>query len=134
MADKVAEKNEKAVKKLKEVNAKLDKLTDLVETLAIKFNNMSTVGGKKKKAKKDPNAPKKAKNGYMFYCQEFRSEVSKEKDEAGNQIKSTEVVKRLAKRWSSEKNDVKAKYEKMAVADKERYEKESKEYNEKKKQ
>ena len=70
--------------------------------------------------KKKKSGPKKPKSSYMFFCQEERKNVVKEKPE----LSAKEVLVELGSRWKSLKesnpNKIK-KYETMASKDKERY-------------
>lgn len=52
-------------------------------------------GPRRKKAKKDPNAPKRAQNAYMFFVNEFRETVKAE----GGPTKPTEVGKLAGEKW-----------------------------------
>ena len=70
----------------------------------------------KHKKKKDENAPKKPKSGYMFFCVDKRAEVI----ESG--VKGREVFTALGKRWKLLKDSKKKKYSEMAAEDKKRYE------------
>ena len=74
---------------------------------------------KKVKKEKDPKAPKKNQNSWMHFCNETRA---KHPD-----VKHT--VAALKVMWAD--LDDKSEYEEMAKADKERYLKEKKEYEEK---
>lgn len=79
---------------------------------------------KEKKAKKvkDPNAPKKPTNSYMFYSKHMRSE-------AGEDVKFS--AKQLGVMWkevSSDEPETKAKFDEMAKEDLERYNTEKEEY------
>jgi hypothetical protein len=81
------------------------------------------------KKKKDPNAPKRGKSAYMFFCQEYRAKVKEEMDDP----KPTDVTSELGRRWNELKTDKKKKkelekFEKMAAEDKERYQEEMAEY------
>ena len=82
------------------------------------------------KKRKDPNAPKRGKSAYMYFCAEYRSVV---KEDLGDEAASKDVTTELGKRWTEMKTDKKKakelkKFEKMAADDKERYEKEKAEY------
>lgn len=97
-----------------------------------KINEMLTkyLGDKLKvKAPKDPNKPKRSKSGFMFYCDEHRPPLLQKAKKGGKKVNIGEISKALGKSWGKLKN--KSKYEKLAAADKERYEKEIAEYNEK---
>jgi hypothetical protein len=98
----------------------------------------ATVGEKKKRApagsgkKKDPNAPKKPKSAYIFFCSEWRETVKAELTEANDEAPSSpEVTSELGVRWNDLKNstnpkdvEIFKKYEDMASGDKTRYEEE----------
>lgn len=81
-------------------------------------------GGLRTKRKKDPNAPKKWKTGYILFCLDKRQEV---KDENPN-MKATEITKELGARWNALGDKNKKKYEKLSVKDKVRYQKEMENY------
>ncbi|CAJ0946642.1 unnamed protein product, partial [Mesorhabditis belari] len=75
---------------------------------------------KKQRAKKDPNAPKRGKSGYMFWLADNRARLTK----PGMAV--TEVSKAAGVEWNNLKD--KTKWEKLATADKARYEKEKAAY------
>ncbi len=90
--------------------------------------------GKKVKAKKDPNKPKKAKNAYMFYSAEKNAEVktklSTEQDDGTLKApKGSEVAKAVGKMWQDLSEAEKQPYVLMYTKDKERYEAEMEAYN-----
>tara|TARA_B100000497_G_scaffold9339_1_gene10167 strand:- start:653 stop:1513 length:861 start_codon:yes stop_codon:yes gene_type:complete len=68
--------------------------------------------------------PKRAKSGYLFFCDANREKVQKS---LGKDAKATEITKQLGALWNEAKasNSI-AKYEKLAKSDKERYESEKK--------
>jgi hypothetical protein len=72
----------------------------------------------KKKAKKDPNAPKKGLSAYMFFAKEMREKIKEENPEAT----FGEIGKLLGEAWAEQED--KSKYEKLAKEDKKRYESE----------
>ena len=77
----------------------------------------------RKTSDKDPNAPKRAKSAYIFFCAAMRPQV---KDELGEEGKSL-IMAELGKRWKELKEDNDRageldKYTKMAADDKARYE------------
>ena len=79
----------------------------------------------RKTSDKDPNAPKKGRSAYIFFCAAIRPQV---KEELGEEGKSS-IMAELGKRWKELKEDDEreeelAKYTKMAADDKARYEKE----------
>ena len=69
---------------------------------------------KKTKAKKDPNAPKKAASAYLFFCKEARVELKA----AG--ITGKEVMVKMGEMWRQEGLD-KSGYTAKSDADKARY-------------
>ena len=77
--------------------------------------------------KKDPNAPKRGKSGYLYFCSEFRAKI---KQELGADAKATDVTRELGVKWNIMKGSTKAAdkkmivgFNKLAAADKERYQK-----------
>ncbi|KAG7356185.1 HMG high mobility group box-containing protein [Nitzschia inconspicua] len=84
--------------------------------------------GKKKKAKKDPNAPKGAKGAYTFFMQEYRDKI---KDESPD-LSFGEIGKALGEKWKVIGAEEKAKFEEMAKKDKERHKREMAEHKAKK--
>jgi high mobility group protein B1 len=89
----------------------------------------SKKGSKKKKSDKDPNAPKKNKTAYIYFCSDKRADA---KSELGD-VKTTEVTSHLGKMWNelkedNDRSDELEKYTKLAADDKSRYEEEIKNY------
>ena len=83
----------------------------------------------RKTSDKDPNAPKKCRSAYIFFCSAMRPQV---KEELGDEGKSL-IMSELGKRWKELKEDEDreeelAKYTKMAAEDKTRYEEEKKDH------
>ncbi|KAH8089269.1 high mobility group box domain-containing protein [Filobasidium floriforme] len=76
------------------------------------------------KAKKDPNAPKRGLSAFMFYSTAQRENVKK--NNPG--ISFGEIGKQLGQQWREMTAQEKAPYEKQAAADKERAEREKKQY------
>ncbi|XP_024986699.1 FACT complex subunit SSRP1-like isoform X2 [Cynara cardunculus var. scolymus] len=79
---------------------------------------------KKQKKKKDPNAPKRAMSGFMFFSQLERENVKK--DIPGIAFK--EIGRVLGERWNKLSAEEKAPYEARAQADKKRYQSEISDY------
>jgi len=74
---------------------------------------------------KDPNAPKRPKSSYLFFCEEKRSKVK----EANPDMKATEVTKELGRMWREEVSEKeKKKYEKKAETAREEYKEAMSEY------
>ncbi|KAK0407736.1 hypothetical protein QR680_003557 [Steinernema hermaphroditum] len=77
---------------------------------------------KKRKKEKDPNAPKKALTSYLLWFNENRRYIHKEGDSVAD------TAKRAGQMWKEVSAEDRASFEKQAKADKERYEREMKEY------
>ena len=78
-----------------------------------------------KKKKKDPNAPKKPKSSFMYFSNAKRAEVKAANPEAS----FGDIGKLLGNEWKQLSNDAKTEYEKLAEADKVRYQKEMENYS-----
>ncbi len=88
---------------------------------------------KSKKTAKDPNAPKKAKNAYMFFSSEKNAEVktklSTEQDDGTLKApKGSEVAKEIGKMWKVLSEAEKLPYQEMHSKAKAKYEEEMKVY------
>lgn len=81
----------------------------------------------KKKKKKDPNAPKKNLNAWMFFIQQVRPSVMAELGEDGKRVAT--VTKVVGDRWSKMTPEEKAPYEALAEEDKKRYAEDMAAYN-----
>jgi len=79
--------------------------------------------GVKKKKKHDPNAPKRSRSAYIFFCETHRKDV---KETLGELAGVTDIVKELARRWRECED--KTEYETKAAQDKIRYAEEMKNY------
>jgi hypothetical protein len=77
------------------------------------------------KRKKDPNAPKKWKTGYILFCVDQRDKLKKENEG----LSATEVTSRLGALWKNLSDKEKSKYEESSKKDKNRYENEMQSYN-----
>jgi len=82
----------------------------------------------KKKKKKDPNAPKRPRSAYLYFCNAHRKDVSKKYPKEG----ITDIAKRLGALWHKTSAKDKKQFEDKAKKDKERYVKEMKAYSKKK--
>jgi len=76
---------------------------------------------KKVKKKKDPNAPKKGKSGYLFFCAAMRPQLK------NDGVTGKDVMVKLGAMWKESALD-KGPYNEMAVADRVRYAAEMKAY------
>ena len=82
----------------------------------------STPSGKKTR---DPNAPKRGKASYIFFCVENREKVK----QSNPDMEAKDIIKELGRIWRSEVSEKdKLRYNNMSVQDKSRYEEESKDY------
>ncbi|VDP02661.1 unnamed protein product [Soboliphyme baturini] len=79
---------------------------------------------KRKRGKKDPNAPKRALSAFFFFSQGKRPEVQKGHPD----YKVGQIAQELGRMWKELTDEQKKKYEEMALRDKLRYENEMKDY------
>ena len=91
------------------------------EAAAAKFKAPKTKGSKKKK-EKDPNAPKRSKSSYLYFCEEVRAGLRQENPG----LSLTELSRELGRRWGEVRD--RTKYEAMAREDRARYAGEKEEY------
>ena len=77
-----------------------------------------------KKKKKDPNAPKRNMSAYFIYSNEVRESVRSENPDA----KFGDIAKIISKQYKQLSEKELAVYNKKAAADKERYQREMKDY------
>ena len=78
---------------------------------------LNKVINKTNKPKKDPNAPKKGMSAFMYFSRDNRDKVKSDNPD----ITFGELGKELGQRWRALSDKEKAKYQKMAEKDKERY-------------
>lgn len=86
--------------------------------------------GKKKRAKKDPNAPKKPLSSFMLFSKDKRAEILKKQPSLKSDI--GKVGKMIGEEWSKLNATQKAAYQKKAEQEKARYQREMSLYNKKK--
>jgi hypothetical protein len=82
-------------------------------------------GGKKKKAKKDPNAPKRNMSAYFLYSMFARPQVKNDNPEAS----FGDIARLISAQFKTLNDKEKKKWEKKAGEDKERYQRQMAEYN-----
>lgn len=75
--------------------------------------------GKRKKKKKDPNAPKRPQSAFFLFCADRRALVKAEHPS----YTVGDIARDLGKKWSETKPDVKATYAKQGEKEKEKYNK-----------
>lgn len=92
---------------------------------------ITKVLGEKPKPKKmkDPNKPKRAKTGWMYFCDDLRPKVLKKWRSTNRKIVVGEVAKELGNKWRKISAKDKVKYQQKAVADKKRWVSEVQKYN-----
>lgn len=82
--------------------------------------SVKSVAVKKEKRVKDPEAPKRSKSSYLWFCSEERDKIKKEKPT----LSAKEITAELGTKWQSLKSsspDLLKKYESLASDDKSRY-------------
>jgi HMG (high mobility group) box len=85
----------------------------------------SAASGGRVKRRKDPNAPKKWKTGYILFCVDQREKLKSE-----NQgLSATQITSRLGALWKNLSDKEKEKYEVLSKKDKDRYESDMSSYN-----
>jgi len=72
----------------------------------------------RKKTKKDKDAPKRGKSGYIFFCMQARSDIKTNNPTMG----ATDITREMGRVWNSMTDEDKAPFLAEAVGDKERYE------------
>jgi len=110
-----------------------DSHKQLIEKVAIELDAydrvpelIETILGKEYKLKKykDPNAPKRPKTGFLYFCDEFRSQITDENPE----LKLGGIMKELGKLWGTYSDEEKEKYNFKYRESRERYEEELEDY------
>lgn len=77
-----------------------------------------------KKLKRDPDAPKGAKNAFIFFCADNRDEIKEENPS----LSIKEISKKLGEMWKEVDSELKVEYQEKAKQDKERFERELEDY------
>jgi hypothetical protein len=74
---------------------------------------------------KDPNAPKRGKSSYIYFCVETREDIK----ESNPDMSAKDIIKELGRVWREDVTDKeKSRYTKMSAIDKVRYQREMKDY------
>jgi len=81
-------------------------------------------GGKRKKAKKDPNAPKRNMSAYFLFSVHIRPTVKEENPDAA----FGDIARIISAQYKALKPDERQKWDEKAAADKERYQREMEAY------
>ena len=95
----------------------VDKTDELVE----KFLGNET----KFKKHKDPNAPKRPKTGFLYFCDEYRSKIKEENKD----LHMCDVMKELGKLWGTYNDEQKETYNLKYREAHGEYEEKMEEYN-----
>mmetsp|Transcript_21998 Transcript_21998/g.61225 ORF Transcript_21998/g.61225 Transcript_21998/m.61225 type:complete len:196 (-) Transcript_21998:355-942(-) len=82
-------------------------------------------GGKRKKAKKDPNAPKRNMSAYFLYSVHIRPQIKDENPEAS----FGDIARIISARFKELTDKERKRWDKRAAEDKERYQREMAVYN-----
>lgn len=82
------------------------------------------IRNRRRKTRKDPRAPKRALSAFFWFCSDERPKVRAVTPNAS----VGKVARELGMLWASAEQDVKDKYEKMAIKDKQRYEEQMEAY------
>lgn len=86
------------------------------------------IRGRKRKQKKDPNAPKRALSAFFWFCNDERGKVKSANPGYG----IGDIAKELGRKWGETGDTQKGKYEAMAEKDRARYEREMTAFKKKK--
>lgn len=123
---KLVKKDNQEVKKLMfvEDTKEADKKSIFMHIVA--FELPASVSGGKKKAKKDPLAPKRGMSAFMLFSNEQRNKIKAENPEAT----FGEVGRKVGEAWKALNDKQKQVYVKKAEQDKKRYEDELQKYTE----
>lgn len=106
-------------------------LVESWETNEIQSEMKKLLSSKQEKKVKDPNAPKKSKSAYIFFCSDARKEIK----ESDPDMSATDVTREVSNRWnalkeSTDEDDIETvnRYKEMAEEDKLRYKEEKANY------
>lgn len=88
------------------------------------FQNIINNNVSKPKKIKDPNAPKRGKSSYIFFCLDKRQSII----DANPEMSAKEIIKELGSVWRDMSEEEKQQYENKSLADKQRYEEEMANY------
>ena len=128
LPDKVKSFIDETTAKISSLQEEIKKLRLHKQKLTSLFNEIKKLIPKK--GMKDPNAPKRALNPYMFFGKEVRQTIRDENPE----MKMTEISKKIGVMWKELSEEDKVKYNDLAEKDKERYLSEKAKYDSKKSQ
>ena len=99
-----------------------NQIKELRKTLESKQEDLHKILSSKNSTKrvKDPDAPKRGKSSYIFFCVENREKVKNTNPD----LSAKDIIKELGRIWRDTSDEKKEKYVKMSSNDKNRYTKE----------
>ena len=104
-----------------------EEVSNVIKTWGSKQNRkkvMKILTGPKPRQKKDPNKPKGAKSSFIFFCGEVRDKVKADYPDE----KAPDIGRRCGEMWRSLTDAKKKKYITLAKKDRERFNREMKDY------
>lgn len=115
--------NQKTVKQLATFRKKVEALTKLTNELTEELQNLEQNVPKHKNTK-DPNAPKRPSTAWIFF---YKENVKKVKEEDSS-VPTKQICSTLSEKWKGMTDAQKEKYNKLAMKDKQRYQREKEQY------
>ena len=117
----------KKVSALSNVEDLLALIEELWKKCKFPAENFKTKMAEPKRTSKDPNAPKRARNAFMFMSDEHRESLKKERHD----LVGAEIIRELGRIWREDfGSEDKEPFEALAALDKARYEAEVQTYEE----
>lgn len=92
-------------------------INSVIAELTSRQSELVGASGSSSRKKKDPNAPKKPRTGYIIFCSEQRETMKAQNPD----MNTKELTSALANRWQALSDAEKKKYTVKAEKDKERY-------------
>ncbi|OBZ85570.1 High mobility group NHP1 [Choanephora cucurbitarum] len=130
MVDNKSNDRTRAAAIIKELTKNLHDFSEVLLKLATEKETVAPakaeapVEQKKKKEKKDPNAPKRNLSSYMIYSQEIRPDIVARNPE----LKAIDIAKLIGEMWNKLSDKEKQPYVKKAEDEKARFDKENEKY------
>ena len=117
----------KKISALSNVEDFLALIEELWKKCKFPAENVKTKMTESKRTSKDPNAPKRARNAFMFMSDEYRESLKKERPD----LVGAEIIRELGRIWREDfGSEDKEPFEALAAFDKARYEAEVQTYEE----
>ena len=110
---------ESIIKSINDLELTKKDLRDIIKVATEKKKNAPNKTGSKTRKKKDPNAPKRGKSSFMYWCADYRE---KHQDEGKFSAKVLGPI------WKEMDDEEKEPFVELAEADKERYKSEKEAY------